>query len=896
MHQEANNINNSVVTQLVFEGNQSPETIEAILSHLPNANIQFNNDDKLNKIYKKFGDIVNSFDASFYISSVNKEVLKSSIDQMEMFEDDFAKDSDNGRTYYNNLLVLLFRFDKQKFIEKYKTVPEYVKNEVNNRYLYSVALYDLGEKELAFDVIDDILNEFDDERYIIQKGFYLFVDGNIKELKKLLVKANRKNDELGYYGVFDLEVLYSRLHNLKVLKRLNSKYKNKPLYHLRMAEIIYEIDKSNEKDIKDNIKLAFSNIKESDLLSLMKLIDTANRVNQQEYFLKLITAKKYSSEIINSMLLDMLISKKDIDENDVSRIEALKIELNDSELIDIDIVDAVLSLKRHKELEAIDFFNKSFKKNKSLYAARNLINLVLKNNDTRNMDSLQTYINVLNKSNISSDFILISSAYMFLDDTEMALEYLFMGVISSADNYDYYMRFWAIHAKSKIEKMEINNVNNDCVIELSNSSECLKICMDKKIQSLFNISSFHGIKFNKDRDFEISVLGKSVGDTVLYAGKKFTIKSIKHKYDSLLDIIFPKIKNGSYFKPITTADGDDPLKGIKEFLKEQKDVMDKKFDAYDLEISKGPGLPLSFFVYDEGKTFRDILLTLLFTNNKYKLFAGEINELCKEKIAIDITSLVLLEQFDLLEKLETIKDKIYITQSTINAISKSFNYYLKNDEEALSICIDDNGELRKQEMTKEDNKKLQEFWRSILEISSKFNIVNHEAALEKDSLEACQIDTIDYSVNNECVLVTEDLLLRKFANSINQRVESTTNFLGLVEKICDDPNVYINLICTLARGKYVYCINEMSFLNMMRYALDNHEVQEKITDIIDCIFETEFLYNIYFNIVYKVLLYMYYYENIKNIKFYNSIIEQVIKYCEKYNNRAAVVVLDKYRL
>ena len=377
------------------------------------------------------------------------------------------------------------------------------------------------------------MNEFDDERYIIQKGFYLFVDGNIKELKKLLVKANRKNDELGYYGVFDLEVLYSKLHNLKVLKRLNSKYKNKPLYHLRMAEIIYEIDKSNEKDIKDNIK-------ESDLLSLMKLIDTANRVNQQEYFLKLITAKKYSSEIINSMLLDMLISKKDIDENDVSRIEELKIELNDSELIDIDIVDAVLSLKRHKELEAIDFFNKSFKKNKSLYAARNLINLVLKNNDTRNMDSLQTYINVLNKSNIPSDFILISSAYMFLNDTEMALEYLFMGVISSADNYDYYMRFWAIHAKSKIEKMEINNVNNDCVIELSNSSECLKICMDKKIQSLFNISSFHGIKFNKDRDFEISVLGKSVGDTVLYAGKKFTIKSIKHKYDSLLVMILLK--------------------------------------------------------------------------------------------------------------------------------------------------------------------------------------------------------------------------------------------------------------------------------------------------------------------------------------------------------------------
>ena len=896
MHQEANNISNSVVNQVVFEGNPSPETIETVLRHLPNASIQLNNDDKLNKIYKKFCDIVNGFDASFYISSENKKILKSSIDQMETIEDDFLKDTDSGRTYYNNLLVLLFRYDKQKFIEKYNKSPEYVKNVVNNRYLYSVALYELDNKELAFNVIDNILKEYNDDRYNIQKGFYLFIDGNIKELKKLLVRPNRKSDELGYYGVFELEVLYSKTRNLKELKRLNSKYKNKPLYHIRMAEIINEIDKSNEQDIKDNIKLAFINIKDNDLLSIMKLIDTANRIDQQEYLSKLITDKKYNSEIINSMILEMLISKKDINENDIKRIEELKIELNDSELIDLNVVNAVLSLKRHKELEAIDFFNESFKKNKSLYAARSLMNLVLKNNDTRNIDSLPTYINVLNKSNKPSDFILMSSAYLVLDDIKMALEYLYIGVISSQDNYDYFMRFWAIHAKSKIDKIEMKSVNNDCVIELSNSSESLKICMDKKIQLLFNINSFHGIKFNKDRDFEINVLGKGINETVLYAGKKYVIKSIKHKYDSLLEIIFPKINNGSYFKPITMADGDDPLKEIRKILKEQKDAMDKKFDAYDLEISKGPGLPLSFFVYDEGKTFRDILLTLLFANNKYKLFTGEINELYKEKIAIDITSLVLLEQFDLLEKLEIIKDKIYITQSTINAISKSFNYYLKNDDGALSICIDDNGELRKQEMTKEDNKKLQEFWRNILEMSSKFNVVNHEAALEKDSLEACQIDTIDYSVNNNCVLVTEDLLLRKFANSINQRVENTTNFLGLVEKICDDPNVYINLICTLAHGKYVYCINEMSFLNMMRYALEKNEVQGKITEIIDCIFETEFLYNIYFNIIYKVILYMYYYEYIKDIKFYNNILEQVIKYCQKYKNNAAIVTLDKYHL
>ena len=91
--------------------------------------------------------------------------------------------------------------------------------------------------------------------------------------------------------------------------------------------------------------------------------------------------------------------------------------------------------------------------------------------------------------------------------------------------------------------------------------------------------------------------------------------------DSLLDIIFPKINNGSYFKPITTVDGDDPFKGIKEFLKEQKDIMDKNFDAYDLEISKIKKVTS----VTEGENGTQKEATTYLKDAKFKLYKAFVN-------------------------------------------------------------------------------------------------------------------------------------------------------------------------------------------------------------------------------------------------------------------------------
>lgn len=899
MHQEANNNINTIINQISIADEKSAQVLATALQKFMNSNVQIvsnnQNKDKLNKLYQEFGEIVNSFDSIFYLSKENLGILKSCVDKMKVFEDDFQDESEEGKIFYNNLFVLLLRIDVSLFVNKYENSPNYVQDVINNKYLYSSSLFEINRKDEAIKVIDEILAVNNEDKYFIEKCYFLFIGGNIVELKKLIARRTNKDDKKGFYGVFELETLYFKEKNIKVLNKLNKKYKNKPLYHLRMAEIIFEIDNNKEKEIKENIKQAFMNINDDDLLLIMKLIDTAITVKQEEYLLKLINGKKYDSLLIESRLLNLLAYKENKTEEEINRIKEILNEVENTELLNIDNINAVLSLSCHKELEAIDYFNESYKKNKTLYTASNLLNLVLKNNDARNLENLQDYINTLSTSTKANDYMLISSAYLLLGNSELALENAYIGTILAQNNSDYYMRFWAVHTRCELENKVIKSVVNECVVEITNSKKTLIIALDKNISNKFNIISFHGVKFNRDKVFELNILGKSVGDAITFNGEAYKIKNITHKYDYFLKLIFPEINNGTYFKSITSDDMDDPLKGIRDFLIEDKKNSDKHFEMYDLEKSGGHGLPLSSFVDNENKTYRDILLNLLFVNNDNKLYAGEINPIKGNEIVIDITSLVMLEQFDLLNRISKISKNIYITQSTINTITKTFNYYLNNKKDRLSVFVDENNELRKQELSEDDYKQLQEFWRNILNTASSFNVINYESSLDKRNLESCQIDTLGYSVEKNCTLVSEDLLLKKVAYSLNNQIVNSTNFLTIAEMLCLSAEEYINIVKTLSKGNYLYCIGELTFLKITLHSFLNKESQESVLEIIDNVFATKFLYSTYLEIVIRVILYIFYYENIEDKSFYTKLVDKVKEYSEKYDNISCFDMLNQIK-
>lgn len=896
--QNANNNKNSTIVQININGSEITPEIVDLLKTLGTSNnsllqiqAQSSNSEKVNKLYEEFANIVNNFDSLFYISKKDMLILKECITKMEIFEGDFKNESSDGLIFYNNMFALLLKVDKNLFVTKYEKAPDYVKLEKNNKYLYAVSLYEIDRKEDAYNVINQLLDESDDETYFIQKCFFLFNDNKIKELRRIL-GIKKKNDKHGYYGVFELYIKYEKDKNIKNLKKLNRKYKGKVLYHLYFAKIIYENENKNLIELKENLKQAYLSIEENDLVMYLELINLSFYVKQQEYVYELLSSIKFTSTIINSRLLDILVYKQDKNENDIENIKQLLELVKDSEIININNANAIISMSLHKELEAIDYFVKSFNNNKDRYTAANLLNLILKNNDQRNFDIIDDCISVLDSSEYASDYMLIASSYLLNGNNDAALENAYIGAVLSQNNSDYFMRLWAINTMCDNRIRKANSVDDDCVIILKRKEETIQIALDSQIIKHDKINSFQGIKFNKDKIFEINIKGKNIGDSVFYKDKEYRIDDIINKYDFFLKKIFPLINNGNYFKTIESVEGEDPLKGIKDLLIENKKDNEKKFEMYDLETSEYSGLPLSFFVNNEDRTYQNIMIHLLYYSKKSKLYSGEINDIdiCQNMI-IDITSLVLLNQFGYLDKLVEYKEYIYITQSTINTISKTFNYYLKNRKESLSVFVNDDNELCKQELSEDDNKKILEFWRKIYEVSQKFNIVNHESTLDKTKLESCQIDTLDYAVNNNMKLVSEDLLLKKLTCSMNNKVVNSTNFISLVDKLCTESIDYINLIVDLSKGNYIYCINEISFLKMIMCSIVKKDIRDKIITIINNIFSTDFLFNIYIEIVMRVICYIYYYESIGDIQYFIDLLNLIIKKCIEYGNTNCVVIL-----
>ncbi|MGM9877604.1 MAG: hypothetical protein ACI33S_03045 [Bacilli bacterium] len=900
---QANNNINSTVIQININGNEvNPQVLECLKSlNIKDDNslriqTSASNNGKVNKLYNEFASIVNDFDSLFYISPKNFDILKACVTKMEIFEEDFKNASSDGEIFYNNLFALLLRVDVSLFISKYEESPDYVKKISSNKWLYASSLYEIGKKEDAYITIDELLIDTDDDKYFIQKCFFLFNDNKVKELKKVL--GNKKKiDKYGYYGLFELYIKFEKEKNVKKLKKLNSKYKGKALFHMFFAKLIFENDKKNDVELKDNLKQAYLSLQDDDLIMLLELLNLSVYVKQDEYILNLLGDKTFSSNIINSKILNILVYKHEKDDKDIERIKKLLSIVKDYEYVNINNANAILSLSLHKELEAIDYFNESFKSNKDRYTAYNLLNLILKNNDQRNFDKIDECIEILQSSQKASDHMLIASAYLLLGKNMDALESSYIGAVLSQNNADYFMRLWAVHTKCEKNIENLDYVVDDCVVILVKDKDRLLLCFDSKILKYEKINSFQGVKFNRDKIVDINIKGKSVGDNVVYKGEYYTIDSIVNKYDYFLKIIFPLLNNGRYFKTIESVEGEDPLKGIKDFLIESKKNSDKQFKMYDLETSECNGLPLSFFVNNEDKTYQNIMMHLLYMSQKSKLYSGEINIIDKDsKIIIDITSLVMLNQFNYLEKLLKVKENIYITQSTINTISKTFNYYLNNNKkESLSVFVNDDNQLCKQELTEEDNKKILEFWRKIYEISQNFNIVNHESPLDKSKLECCQIDAIDYSVKENYSLISEDLLLKKLAYVMNDKCINSSNFLSLVENLCETAEEYIDLIVTLSEGNYIYCISEISFLKILLQSFKNESIQEKILNIIKNILATSFLFNIYLEIIMKVIIFIYYYEEINDIDYFIKILDLIMENCDKYSNKKCLEIINNIK-
>ena len=99
----------------------------------------------------------------------------------------------------------------------------------------------------------------------------------------------------------------------------------------------------------------------------------------------------------------------------------------------------------------------------------------------------------------------------------------------------------------------------------------------------------------------------------------------------------------------------------------------------------------------------------------------------------------------------------------------------------------------------------------------------------------------------------------------------------------------------MSKGNYLYCIGELTFLKITLHTFLNKECQESVLEIIDNIFATRFLYFTYIEIVIRVILYTFYYENIEDKSFYIKLLEKIKLYSKKYDNSSCCDMLNKIK-
>ena len=79
------------------------------------------------------------------------------------------------------------------------------------------------------------------------------------------------------------------------------------------------------------------------------------------------------------------------------------------------------------------------------------------------------------------------------------------------------------------------------------------------------------------------------------------------------------------------------------------------------------------------------------------------------------------------------------------------------------------------------------------------------------------------------------------------------------------------------------------------YSFKNSNVQETIFEIIENIFSTKFLFYNYWEIVFKTLLFIYYYVDISDKVFFDKLILTIQEKCQKYDNVQGYKELNKIR-
>jgi hypothetical protein len=276
-------------------------------------------------------------------------------------------------------------------------------------------------------------------------------------------------------------------------------------------------------------------------------------------------------------------------------------------------------------------------------------------------------------------------------------------------------------------------------------------------------------------------------------------------------------------------------------------------------------MPISYLSGKSIESYAEMIISILNHKDQH-LYAGEVSIHKDVEYIFSFSSLILLAYLGLLNKLQEVSGKCYVSPEVIKSIEIGMKESQKHTKISTGVVVlDEENQLSGYSYTDEDKKARRRLWTTLRLAVSKLIVeevtiddVDLYDPISKFSLDV-DIESVELSKKTNRILVCDDLFIRKIQHSVTNST-NTTNIMGfLISESLVTYEELLDLLLRLLNLKYLYPLNSEVLLQYSVYinSLSDEDMKKRYFEKL--------------KEIYKYIL------NEKSAQFYGNIHEEFVR-------------------
>ncbi|MBS7526345.1 hypothetical protein KHM83_06620 [Fusibacter paucivorans] len=410
--------------------------------------------------------------------------------------------------------------------------------------------------------------------------------------------------------------------------------------------------------------------------------------------------------------------------------------------------------------------------------------------------------------------------------------------------------------KGIYQEQKLDKANNDTVLTLaSKMGKKVRICLHSSGSNVANNGEFKFDCYNysgtSDEALELIALANT-NEMVVYNGKEYKVLEIVETYIHLFRYFFSKLQdkradtdNNFLFK-ITAGSAEETIEKMTEQLIESKKHTEKKLEEYNFGIETG--MPLMYLSGKSPEKYKSIFHFLL-GNDKYCLYSTTRTAEGKSKeYVLSLSSIFVLKNFELLDKLERLNNKIIITSGIKNFIKRGLNEAINSINIKGTTFLNDQNQLRVVEFTDEHKYANRKCWTDLLKCLNQFEELpmtsfnNEFYDVIYEIVDVSDFESIEVVRTKNVTLICDDWFIAR-ANETYGRQNSTVGSLEFlyIEGGLSIEELY-EVVSVASKKKLINAVSSEMLFDLYKDMIESEDSckLEKLKDIFMDLFSGEY--------------------------------------------------------